>query len=267
MKKIIACDGNVMIFEDVLDQNDVDALNKFFKEFDWEGITPNEFSYWGKRLINAMTPLSNPGYETSMHTVTPIAQRLRERTITILNDEIKLARWEPTAPNFIKMWKDSNPGVPFPDSDNLEMFVHIDNQEHMEKPVHWAAVYYPNNEYEGGEIYYPDYDYMYKPAANSIAFHSGMTQHGVKKVISGERYCLASLVMIENVWNENPRPVYTNNEDNPWHYPPGYWGKRMPSDPIQGDIKVPRANGTTIPYNANPEEASHDKNRDFKTMM
>jgi hypothetical protein len=94
-----------------------------------------------------------------------------------------------------------------------------------------------------------------------------MTRHGVKKVISGERYCLASLIMIENVWNENPKPVYTNNPDDPWHYPPGYWGKRMGSDPIQGDIKVPRSNGTTAPYNSNPIEGTHDTNKDKGVMM
>jgi hypothetical protein len=87
-----------------------------------------------------------------------------------------------------------------------------------------------------------------------------MTKHGVKKVISGERFCLASLIMIENVWNENPKPVATNNPADPWHYPPGYWGKRMPTDPIQGDVKVLRSNKTTAPYKENPMEGTHDSN-------
>jgi hypothetical protein len=267
MKSIVACDGNVRIYEDVLDPADVLAVNTFFREFNYKDLKANQFGYWGKRLINVQTPIENPGYETCLEEMHPIIRRLRDKTIDILNEDVKLARWEPTSPNFIKMWKDSNPGIPFDKSDELEMFIHIDNQEHMEKPIHWASVYYPNDEYEGGEIYYPDYDYLYKPKPNSVAFHSGMTKHGVKKVTSGERFCLASLIMIQNVWNENPKPVVTNNEKDPWHYPPGYWGKRMPSDPIQGDIKVPRTNGTTAPYNANPVGGSHDANEGTSVMM
>jgi hypothetical protein len=267
MNKIVACDGNVRIYEDVLPQEDVDALNKFFIEFNYDGLKPNQFGYWGKRLINSQTPFENPGYENCLDEMHPIMRRLRDATIDMLNDDVKLARWEPTSPNFIKMWKDSNPGIAFDKSEELEMFYHIDNQEHMEKPIHWASVYYPNSNYEGGEICYPDYDYMYKPKANSVAFHSGMTLHGVKKVISGERFCLASLIMIENVWNENPKPVATNNPLDPWHYPPGYWGKRMPTDSIQGDIKVLRSNGTTAPYNNNPVEGTHDSNKSEGTMM
>jgi hypothetical protein len=267
MNKIVACDGHVRIYEDVLSQEDVDALNKFFIEFNYDGLKPNQFGYWGKRLINVQTPFENPGYENCLDDMHPIMRRLRDATIDMLNDDVKLARWEPTSANFIKMWKDSNPGIVFDNSDELEMFIHIDNQEHMEKPIHWASVYYPNSNYEGGEIYYPDYDYMYKPKANSVAFHSGMTRHGVKKVTSGERFCLASLIMIENVWNENPKPVSTNNPSDPWHYPPGYWGKRMPDDPIQGDIKVLRSNGTTAPYNESPIGGSHDSNSNSGAMM
>lgn len=267
MRKEVHCDGNVTIYYDVLDQSDVDVLVEFMDTFNYDGLKENQFAYWGKRLINAQTPFENPGYENCLENVNPITRRLREKIIDILNDDVKLARWEPTAPNFIKMFKDSNPGIEFENKENLEMFIHIDNQEHMEKPVHFAAVYYPNDGYEGGEIIYPEYDFAYKPVANSLAVHEGNMQHGVNKVLSGDRYCLASLIMIENVWNDNPKPVATNNPSDPWHYPPGYWGKRMPDDPIQGDIRVPRSNGTTAPYNSNPVGGTHNSNNSMKSMM
>jgi hypothetical protein len=144
-------------------------------------------------------------------------------------------------------------GVRFQDDDSLEMFIHIDNQPHMESPIMWGAVIYFNDDYEGGEIYYPDYEYLYKPKAGSMALHRGSTRHGVKKVTSGERFCGASLVTINGNWNENPQPARTDDPENPYFYPPGYWGKRGLLDPIQGDIKVSRSDGSVAKYNNSPE--------------
>ena len=142
----------------------------------------------------------------------------------------------------------------------LEMFIHIDNQGHMESPIMWGSVLYLNDDYEGGEIYYPDYDYLYKPKAGSMALHRGNTRHGVKKVISGERFCAASLVTIKGNWNNNPLPTRTDNADNPYHYPIGYWGKRYRLDPIQGEIKNLRSDGSTAEYNPDPELGRADGN-------
>jgi len=260
MEKVLACDGEVMIFKNVLEPASVAAFNDFFRNFNYSGLQQNEFAYWGQRLINMQTPLQ-PGYEHCLDNINPHLRILSDTVIDILDENIELARWETSAPNMIKMWPESNVNkVAYDNADELEMFIHIDNQEHMAKPIWWGVVYYPNEDFEGGEIYYPEYDYTYKPEANSLAFHSGMTRHGVKKVTSGDRYCVASLMTIANRWNENPKPTFTNNPANPWHYPTGYWGKRMPSDPIQGDIKMLRPDGTTAPYQANPVEATHDTN-------
>jgi hypothetical protein len=124
----------------------------------------------------------------------------------------------------------------------------------------WGSVIYLNDDYEGGEIYYPDYDYWYKPKAGSMAMHEGNTRHGVKKVISGERFCAASLVTIRGNWNENPLPTRTDNPENPYHYPPGYWGNRYKLDPIQGEVKNLRSDGSVAAFNPDPELGRADGN-------
>jgi hypothetical protein len=144
-------------------------------------------------------------------------------------------------------------GMEFQGDDELEMFVHIDNQGHMESPIMWGSVVYLNDDYIGGEIYYPDYEYWYKPKAGSMVLHEGNTRHGVKKVTRGERFCAASLVTIRGNWNENPLPTRTDNPDNPYFYPAGYWGMRYELDPIQGEIKIPRSDGSTADYNPKPK--------------
>jgi hypothetical protein len=186
-----------------------------------------------------------------MDVVNPIILELKERTVNFLNEHDHKNEWQPSEHNLIKMFLNSSP-MEFMGDDSLEMFIHIDNQGHMELPIIWGSVVYINDDFEGGEIYYPDYEYSYKPKAGSMVLHSGNTRHGVKKVISGNRYCAASLVTIKDNYNQNPLPTKTDNPENPYFYPPGYWGKRISDDPIQTDVKNPRSDGTFAEYNEFP---------------
>ena len=140
-------------------------------------------------------------------------------------------------------------------TEGQSMFEHADNLAEslgLDNKCVFGVTHYINN-FEGGEIYYPDYEYLYKPKAGSMALHKGNTRHGVKKVTLGERFCGASLVTIKGNWNENPQPARTDDPKNPYFYPPGYWGKRASLDPIQGDIKIPRSDGSVAKYNPSPE--------------
>jgi hypothetical protein len=259
MNKITKCDGNVLIFEDFITPEEIIQISEFMRNFDYDNLREHEFKYWGKRLINEYEMKRNPGYENSMDEIMPTLNTIIQRTIDVLNEHDHQADWVPAPHNLIKMFNNSS-GVEFAGDDELEMFIHIDNQGHMESPIMWGSVVYFNEDYEGGEIYYPDYDYLYKPKAGSMAMHSGTTRHGVKKVISGERFCGASLVTINGVWNENPLPTRTNNPDNPYHYPAGYYGMRYELDPIQGEIRIPRTDGSVANYNPSPELGKADGN-------
>ena len=253
------CNGNVLIFEDFLTSEEVKLLDSFMRNFDYDNLQEHEFKYWGKRLINDHQMKLNPGYENVMDEVMPSLNAILQRVTDALNEHDYQAEWIPSPHNLIKMF-DGSSNMAFDGDAELEMFIHIDNQGHMESPIMWGSVVYFNDDYEGGEIYYPDYDYLYKPKAGSMAMHRGNTRHGVKKVTSGERFCGASLVTIKGKWNENPLPTRTDNIDNPYHYPAGYWGKRYKLDPIQGEIKNLRSDGSTAEYNPEPELGKADGN-------
>lgn len=259
MKVISKCDGNVLIIEDFLSSEEVKQLDSFMRNFDYDNLKEHDFKYWGKRLINEHQMKQNPGYENVMDDVLPLLNNVIQRTIDVLNNYDHEAEWVPSQHNLIKMFNGSSK-MAFSGDTELEMFIHIDNQGHMESPIKWGSVVYFNDDYEGGEIYYPEYNYLYKPKAGSMAMHTGNTRHGVKKVISGERFCGASLVTIKGVWNENPLPTRTDNPEDPYHYPRGYWGKRYRLDPIQGEIKIPRSDGSVAEYNENPELGKADNN-------
>ena len=76
---------------------------------------------------------------------------------------------------------------------------HSDNSDHEGHPNafeinKYVGILYLNNDYEGGELYFPDHDIEFKPAAYSyICFPGGVENiHGVKEITKGVRYTMVS---------------------------------------------------------------------------
>lgn len=57
-----------------------------------------------------------------------------------------------------------------------------------------AILAYVNDDFEGGELYFPDHDYHFKPKRGSIVMFPGSLYyvHGVTKITSGTRYTLSN---------------------------------------------------------------------------
>lgn len=81
---------------------------------------------------------------------------------------------------------------------------HPDGSPHNTPWREWASITYLNDDYEGGEIYFPDIGLTYKPVAGTLLFFEGSLRHGVRAVAQGVRYTSPS-------W-------YTSNEqqEDPW---------------------------------------------------
>lgn len=56
--------------------------------------------------------------------------------------------------------------------------------------VDYGSVIYLNDDYEGGEIYFPDQGIDFKPKAGTVVFFpsNNMFIHGVKEITNGNRY-------------------------------------------------------------------------------
>lgn len=63
------------------------------------------------------------------------------------------------------------------------------------KTIQYGAVLYVNDDYVGGEICYPSFNFCIKPKARSLVLHPGNLTHSVKAVLDGPiRYMSTSFV-------------------------------------------------------------------------
>jgi hypothetical protein len=69
---------------------------------------------------------------------------------------------------------------------------HADNEGGTE--IDYGVVIYLNDDFDGGELYYPESDLIIKPEKGMLVCHSGNVQHEVLKVLSGDRYTLTSFI-------------------------------------------------------------------------
>lgn len=78
----------------------------------------------------------------------------------------------------------------------IEHTIHVDNIDRNEyNTMDYALLIYLNDDYEGGEIYFPDLDIEIKPSAGSvIIFDAYDILHGSKKILSGNKYYIALFI-------------------------------------------------------------------------
>lgn len=252
MNKSFYCDGKSRVYENFLTEEECVELYNFMHNFEYDKLQEYKIArYFNKRQISRTQMKEQPGFENIMDVIQPTLNKISDRLKNILNEDDHETDWNIGEYILMRVFKD---GIPddHPGNKNEGMFLHVDNHDWMEGKVFWGVVVYLNDDYEGGELYYPEYNHEYKPKRKDLIMHVGDIVHGVKEVTSGTRYAATVLVRVKGKYNEKPLPVKEYDSDGRYFYPPGYWGKRMPDDPIKEDIKVPRSDGTFAEYNDSP---------------
>lgn len=87
-----------------------------------------------------------------------------------------------TTEGFLSLWKPTSYAG-----------VHVDSHFGYEF-LQFATVIYLNDNYEGGEIFFPNQNFVYKPKlGDAVIFPCGGSEymHGVNEVVSGDRYTIA----------------------------------------------------------------------------
>ena len=80
----------------------------------------------------------------------------------------------------------------------MDMLVTEDypNKEKIQLPC-YTFLFYLNDNYEGGEISYPEYGVDHKPTAGDLIIHTTEVIHGVKKIRSGFRYRYQGIIFAD----------------------------------------------------------------------
>lgn len=72
----------------------------------------------------------------------------------------------------------------FPD----EEFMHLLETPNGSNTIEITAVFYWNKDFTGGELYFEEDDFLYKPEAGDLIVFNSKLQHEVREITSGSRY-------------------------------------------------------------------------------
>ena len=75
-----------------------------------------------------------------------------------------------------------------------DMYAHVDQYD-GDSSIRYGLVMYLNDDMDGGEIYYPDYDIEIKPEPGLLVIHPGDIVHSVNRINKGVRYNMTGFAM------------------------------------------------------------------------
>jgi hypothetical protein len=172
----------ILIEEDFITKEQADylvglAVAKSNK--DWESQDGNDYEFWnGKNLL-----VDN--LEDLDHTLLKEIQLKTKLLYELFHPELK-GKVSYSYVSTINRFKSGD-----------SMPVHSDRgpDENNNAILHGVVVYL-NDNYQGGEIYYPEKNIAIKPKKCSLVMHPGNEeyQHGVREVIKGDRYAITLFI-------------------------------------------------------------------------
>jgi hypothetical protein len=189
---------NILIIKNFVDKEDLKTIQNFLPTIS-EWVDPGESlysedgtclysaDYWRNRQCSGdiIQKLNNNIYEIIEYYINKMQKVLETQfSVKLSNRPPVLIKWTPGTeqrPHADKQLNDGSPN-PFPDYDLNSL------------------IYY-NDNFQGGELYYPEHDIVIKPEPGLAVAHPGDINylHGVKKIISGERWTTPSFYTVTDL--------------------------------------------------------------------
>ena len=189
---------NIHIFEDFIDVEDVEKVSAFSRtinewandkeedEFDENGVCIYDASYWNNRQCSSQ-----------------ILKRINPEIYLLIDKYIdKMAK---TIQSTYRCVVSNRPPCIIRWFSGLEQRPHADKQMPDGSPNPFPtyeinSLFYWNDDFEGGELYYPQHDIVVKPKPGLAVVHPGDIHylHGVKPIISGERFTTPAFYTVES---------------------------------------------------------------------
>ena len=176
---------NAKEFSNFLSKEEVSDILSFAKNTDLWG-SPGE-GFWDGRVINAYNINQKSTalgivLKNTKEKILKIAKEAYSINEDIYADLLQLTRWFPGM---------EQP----PHSDNMENTSHSEFHKHRE----YGIVIYLNDDFKGGNTFYPQHNFYINPEPGKLAIHPASTDHmhGVTKIEGNIRYTLTSFLTFD----------------------------------------------------------------------
>jgi predicted 2-oxoglutarate/Fe(II)-dependent dioxygenase YbiX len=188
---------NIHVIKNFIDEKDVARISAFARTisewsngsdvdiFDENGVCTYNAAYWNNRQCtwDILQRINKEVYDL-------IDFYLDKMAVTA--GEIYGCKLQKRPPCIVRWFK------------GIEQRPHADKQMNDGSPNPFPtydinSVFYWNDDFEGGELYYPQHDMVVKPEPGLAVIHPGDINylHGVKIVTSGERYTSPAFFTVE----------------------------------------------------------------------
>jgi hypothetical protein len=168
---------------EVLDFLDKDTCNSLINYIDANSERWNHFASYEYRLGKSPKPdLSFELFGLPSDFIGRLVKDIKQMTSSVFLKEISL--------NTIHAQRFGKGGSGSVHSDNTNE----DGSDSHYEINKYAAIIYLNDQYSGGEIYFPEHDLSIKPRAGSMLLFPGGKEnlHGVNEIVSGYRHTIIS---------------------------------------------------------------------------
>jgi len=190
--------NNIKIIKNFIDLEDLKIIQNFLPTInEWMDAGKNEYSDDGVCLYDA-------SYWSNRQCSHDILFRINLDIYNLIYKYIKKMNYFLEDEFKVKLL--SRPPVIIRWFAGLEQKPHADKQLNDGSPNPFPtydinSLFYYNDEFEGGELYYPQHDKIVRPEPGLAVAHPGDINylHGVKMVTSGERYTTPSFYTVTEI--------------------------------------------------------------------
>lgn len=160
---------------------DADTAQKMVNFFEASNIDWGDIAFYGSFGMGIATQdpeLVNQGLEYGFFDL--VREKIQEAVTIVFGREVK--------PNTSHAQKWEVGGFASPHSDNSD----FEGNPTAFEINKYVAILYLNDDYEGGELYFPDHDISFKPNSGSLYTFPGGAEniHGVSEITNGTRYTM-----------------------------------------------------------------------------
>ena len=181
---------NIVTLENFMTEEELEKLNSYIRNnevwdvtethYNDEGVVIYDSSYWDDRV--ATYPTIEKVDPTIPKIIDGMVERLKKEVDAFFNVDAY-----PTSPAMVR-WLPGQLQMPHADKE-------LHEGDNRGKPNDFpyydiAGLFYINDDYEGGELYFPNQNIKFKPKAGAAYFFPGDMNyiHGVTRIESGIRY-------------------------------------------------------------------------------